>query len=261
MLSLLLGFTYCCSPIEFVYEEPSDLSQVETQVGYATPVEVFAREGDYALIAAKGEWVEQDGLVERPTPYEPNACVRAHFAYAWREKAVFRRPVMIFTCRTKIRVIEEDERWATVELVDGSVAYMQKRDLIMNPQPLTEKEALELGLTFVGTPYVWGGRSSLGFDCSGLVKFLFEQRGITLPHCARLIAAMPSMVDVSMDDLQEGDLLFFGPSPGKITHIGIYLQQGKFLHAFGNSQVMTSSLDEPLWATKPTLFAKRYEGT
>jgi peptidoglycan DL-endopeptidase CwlO len=82
-----------------------------------------------------------------------------------------------------------------------------------------------IAMRYLGTPYVWGGSSPGGFDCSGLVAYAFGQMGVSLPHYTG--AQWNVGVPVSRGDLQAGDLVFFDG----LGHVGIYIGGGQFIHA------------------------------
>ena len=81
----------------------------------------------------------------------------------------------------------------------------------MNPEPrkLTIEESIALARRFLGLTYLWGGRSSLGYDCSGFTQMLVRSRGIIMPRDADLQAAWDGAVAVNRKKLRAGDLLFF----------------------------------------------------
>ena len=82
---------------------------------------------------------------------------------------------------------------------------------------------------YLGVPYVWGGASPSGFDCSGLVMYCYAQVGISLPHNAAMQYA--DCTPVAHGSEQPGDLVFFGPSAGGIHHVGIYVGGGSMIDA------------------------------
>jgi cell wall-associated NlpC family hydrolase len=109
---------------------------------------------------------------------------------------------------------------------------------------------LKRALALIGTPYRWGGSSTEGFDCSGLVGYVFRSAlGIELPRVSRQMATSGEKVDRA--SLSAGDLVFFSRRGKRVDHVGIYLGNGRFVHAPRTGKdVMVSSLDDGYWSRK-----------
>jgi cell wall-associated NlpC family hydrolase len=85
---------------------------------------------------------------------------------------------------------------------------------------------VSIAMRYLGVPYVWGGASPSGFDCSGLASYVYAQIGKSVPHYTGAIWA--KFPKVAPGDLQPGDMVFFYPS---LSHVGIYIGNGQFIHA------------------------------
>jgi cell wall-associated NlpC family hydrolase len=109
------------------------------------------------------------------------------------------------------------------------------------------QNVLQRALALLGTPYRWGGTSTDGFDCSGLVGYVFRTIGIDLPRVSRDMAHSGQEVD--RDSLVPGDLVFFGKR-GRVDHVGIYLGENRFVHAPRTGRDVTVSSLDGYWGHK-----------
>ena len=91
---------------------------------------------------------------------------------------------------------------------------------------------------FLNVPYLWSGRSFFGVDCSGLVQLVFKVHGIAMPRDAYQQAEKGRVLDF-VEESQPGDLAFFDNEEGKITHVGIMLDDQKIIHAYGKVRIDT----------------------
>jgi cell wall-associated NlpC family hydrolase len=111
-----------------------------------------------------------------------------------------------------------------------------------------------IAMNYLGVPYVWGGGSPAGFDCSGFTMYVYSQVGVSLPHYTG--AQWNLGVPVSRDQLEPGDLVFFDG----LSHVGIYIGGDQFIHAPHTGDVVKiSSLDEP-WYASTFVGARRITG-
>lgn len=141
---------------------------------------------------------------------------------------------MLFADDVNMLIAAQDGNGEIPAEVDGRVRSLLKR-----------------ALALIGTPYRWGGASpDGGFDCSGLVGYVFRTAlGIELPRVSREMAGNGEQVEKSA--LSAGDLVFFGRRANRVDHVGIYLGNGRFVHAPRTGRDVTvSSLADGYWANR-----------
>jgi cell wall-associated NlpC family hydrolase len=149
-----------------------------------------------------------------------------------------------------------------VPMADRSMLFGADLDQLIASQPTAARPEptpkmsdrvqalLRRATALLGTPYRWGGESENGFDCSGLVGYVFKTAlGIDLPRVSREMARSGEKVE--RDALSAGDLVFFSRRGRRVDHVGIYMGNGKFVHAPRTGKdVMVSRLDNGYWARK-----------
>ena len=124
----------------------------------------------------------------------------------------------------------------------GVAAYPQ-------PSGASANDVLFRALGLVGTPYRYGGNTpSSGFDCSGLVDYVFRSvAGIPLPRTAAEISRIDAP-EIGFGDLRSGDIVYFHGHSRHVTHVGIYVGNGRFVHAPNRGgTVRLDHLDSPYW--------------
>ena len=256
-------------PVANMFSKPTDKSDVVSQAIYGSNV---------LLIQARGEWskIQTSDHYKGWTPSRyirtvltgngyatagPTVVVESIFANIYVETDVTKhKPVITVPFETKLEVAQESEGsgasakkipegWVHVRLPGQTNAWIQSGDVEANPKLLTIPESIELAKRFLGIPYLWGGRSSFGFDCSGFTQMLVRSRGIEMPRDADQQAAWKGVATLERADLQAGDLLFFGSSAKDITHTGMYIGDGQFIHdtTNGHPVVQISRLDDEPW--------------
>jgi cell wall-associated NlpC family hydrolase len=206
-------------------------------------------------------WVQRNGLLPLDVKEEYAGKEKRVVTVSNRSANIYREqdvtahaPVLVVPFETALEVIaepkQEKSRWIQVRLVDGQQLWVQRGDVQERAgKPLTIEEAIALAKKFLGVTYTWGGTSSFGYDCSGFMQMLMRQRGVLMPRDADIQAAWSGVTAVKRQDLKAGDLLYFGSSPDKITHTGMYIGNGEFIHdtTHDHPMVQISRLDDQPW--------------
>lgn len=111
----------------------------------------------------------------------------------------------------------------------------------------TGQKIVDTAKQYLGVPYVWGGSTPRGFDCSGLVQYVFKAHGISLPRTTKEQWTVGA--SISKSQLQIGDLVFFANTyTTGVSHVGIYVGNNQFIHASSSKGVIISSLSNTYWA-------------
>lgn len=93
------------------------------------------------------------------------------------------------------------------------------------------RAAVATGREYIGVPYVWGGSTPDGFDCSGFVQYVYRKHGVPLPRTSRQMAHAGERIKPSIGSLREGDLMLFRGRNGVISHVALYAGRNRILHS------------------------------
>jgi hypothetical protein len=137
-----------------------------------------------------------------------------------------------------------------IKIPDGRSGYIRETDCVtFNKWSFSEPDVhslLRIARQMMGSPYLWGGASSKATDCSGFTKLVYFSQGIILARDSSQQASYGEPVDFSnLNNLQPGDLLFFGSSAQRISHVGIYLGKGDFIHSSGRVHISSIIPGDP----------------
>jgi gamma-D-glutamyl-L-lysine dipeptidyl-peptidase len=185
-------------------------------------------------------------------------------ANIYRETDVTKHaPVMTLPFESPLELVgssdKDPKRWLKVKLTSGEEVWVQRGDVDdRTGKPFTLLEAINLAKHMMGVTYTWGGTSSFGYDCSGFTQMLMRQQGIVMPRDADIQATWSGLETVKREELKPGDLLYFGGQNKKVTHTGMYIGNGEFIHdtTHDHPMVQISRLDDQPW-TKLLLACRR----
>jgi gamma-D-glutamyl-L-lysine dipeptidyl-peptidase len=244
-------------PVLNLYSQPTEDADVVSQAIYGSNVGILEQKDGWARIRTFDDytgWAPLVGL-HAGAQYASKgrvAEVQSLFAHIYREASVTKHaPLVTVPFETKLETIAEPEgqKWIQVRLPDDRSGWAQLGDVVFDPKPIDISAMLALSRKFLGLPYTWGGTSSFGYDCSGFAQMLERRRGVMMPRDAQPQAQWSGVKAVTRQELQPGDLLYFGSSEKRITHTGVYLGGGQFINAttYETPMVRIDNLDEPHW--------------
>ena len=134
------------------------------------------------------------------------------------------------------RLYAYDNESGTVSINNNIYAIPAEAIMKRASQPASGHLVASIAKSFLNAPYLWGGKTAFGIDCSGLVQLCFSICGIQLPRDACQQALEGDLVE-SLEGAQTGDLAFFENNDGKITHVGILLDNSTIIHASGRVKI------------------------
>ena len=215
-----------------IRELPSDKSEMTTQL-------IFGEH--YKILEQRKKWSRIKIAHDKYTGWISNNQV--HIIY---QEEYDKLDKEIVTLTTDILDIIEGE--SNQPIVIGSLlpAYKSDHALIKNKmykflgkktQGFSEKKHLvNNALIFLNTPYLWGGRTPFGIDCSGFTQIVYRLQGINIPRDAYQQAEVGNTLSF-IEESEEGDLAFFDNSEGEITHVGIIMNNNNIIHASGKVRI------------------------
>ncbi|HSW50075.1 MAG TPA: SH3 domain-containing C40 family peptidase [Bryobacteraceae bacterium] len=247
-------------PVANMHSSPSEKADVVSQAILGSRVEVLERRAGWMKIRTQDQytgWAASAQLSKgNDAPRGRIVTVESLFANLYREPDVAKQaPLITVPFEARLEVVSEpageDRRWIEVRLPDGSRAWVQRGDVAFDPPPLDIPGMIALARRFLGLPYLWGGTSSFGYDCSGFTQMLLRRRGVAIPRDAGPQMRWEGFVPVEKAALKPGDLVFFGPSSEKVTHTGMYIGEGEFINAttWLRPVVQIGRLDDPHWSS------------
>ncbi|SFE95686.1 C40 family peptidase [Thermophagus xiamenensis] len=219
-----------------VRTEPSEASQMETQILFGETYEIMERHNNWALVKLRYDgytgWIDEkliDNLDDRDVELwerSEGLIIKGSFVKVVKESD---STVQYLTAGSRV-VFNGNER---------NAIRIGKKEFYW--QGVADKEKVdieEVARGFLNTPYLWGGRSFFGIDCSGLVQVVYKTAGIFMPRNASQQIEKGQVVSY-VEEAQSGDLAFFDDEEGNIVHVGICLGSGRIIHASGSVRIDT----------------------
>lgn len=241
-------YGYCRVSIAPVRSEAKDSAEMVTQLLFGEPVALIDEDRQWRktrnLLDAYEGWVDEK-MIE---------IIGSEELETWREIASPN-----FHPHAKISVSSNNmilTRGALLpQTLPNSIFEIDTtRYCLKSKNKTIPTDIAKIALAYLNTPYLWGGRSNFGIDCSGLTQMIYRFKGYALPRDAYQQAEYGR--EVTFENKAKGDLAFFENDSGKITHVGMVLENNQIIHAHG--QVIIDELKkEGIYSEKRELFTHK----
>ena len=237
-------------------------AELVTQATLGMPVKVLKKEGSWYLIQTPDDylaWVDYGGVEpmdeEQFKSWEDSEKIIFKDAYgqSYTESSKDSRPVSDLVAGSVLELMGEKAGFYAVKYPDGREAYVSKDQAAKYSDWLSQLDQSQESLVntaerLMGLPYLWGGTSSKGVDCSGYTKTIYFMNGMILPRDASQQIKEGKLID-SVGDFEKlavGDLLFFGKkatdsTKERVVHVGMWIGNNEFIHSAGDVHI--SSMD------------------
>ncbi len=250
--------------------KPDHPAELVTQAILGTPVKILKKgeDGYYLVQTPDGyiSWLDNDGV-----QFMTEAGIKdwlssakiiylKEYGFSYSEADEKSQTVSDLGAGNLLKIMGEDSDFYLVNYPDDRTAYVKKDEAKLfndwyNELSPTGETILKTARRFMGIPYLWGGTSTKGMDCSGFTKTVYYLNGIVLARDASQQVNTGDMIDTEngWNNLQAGDLLFFGrkakgDKKERITHVAIYIGDGDFIHAAGRVKINSFNPEKPYYS-------------
>ncbi|WP_034886008.1 C40 family peptidase [Gillisia sp. JM1] len=244
-----------------IRSNPAHSAELATQATMGTPLNVLKHEGDWYLVQTPDKylaWVDQGGIqLMSDSEMEiwlnkPKLIFTNTFGSSFTEASDEAQVVSDLVAGNVVEIVSEKGSFYEVKYPSGTPAFIKKDEAKLYPEWIksldpSEENLVNTSRSLMGLPYLWGGTSSKGVDCSGFTKTIYFLNGIVLPRDASQQVHAGKLIDSTrnFEKLIPGDLLFFGrkatdSTSEKVVHVGMWIGDNQFIHSLGNVHISTT---------------------
>lgn len=248
-----------------IRSQPKHSAELATQALMGTPLNVLKKEGGWYLVQTPDQyisWVDQAGIQllsesELDTWYRsPKLVYTQSNGYAWQDTN-FQSRMSDLVAGDILNYQNETKDFFEVSLPDGRTGWVSKSEMMpwenwISTQETSPEQLISTAKQMMGAPYLWGGTSVKGVDCSGFTKTIYYLNGQIIPRDASQQIHEGEEVDIdkNWENLQVGDLLFFGEKATeekkeRVVHVGMWIGNNEFIHSRGRVRISSFDPESP----------------
>ncbi|MGC1632484.1 MAG: SH3 domain-containing C40 family peptidase [Gelidibacter sp.] len=246
--------------------QPKHSAELATQATLGTPVKILKNAGSWTLIQTPDHylsWVDNGG-VEPITEVEleqwkkdPKLIYTSIGGSSYSEPNTASQVVSDIVAGGILQILGEEKGFYKVSYPDQRIAFINKNEAELYDSWISQTDPSEENLvatskSLMGLPYLWGGTSPKGVDCSGFTKTIYFLNGIVLPRDASQQIHTGEQIDdtKNFENLLPGDLLFFGAkatdsTKERVVHVGMWIGNNEFIHSAGRVKINSVDKDAP----------------
>ena len=239
LLSNKLSYGFCNVSIAALRKSPSHTSEMVSQLLFGEHFIVTDSHSDDTWVRIRNAFDNYDGWIHKKQFQNISRSTYLKINKSDLILATEMQSALIFESDKKVIPLLPGAHLPFFE--DGKLAieknkFIFKGKVFRSDTSPNRKKIIQTALDFLHAPYLWGGRSEFGIDCSGFSQLVYKVNGIKIPRDAYQQAALGKELDF-LEEALPGDLAFFDNEQGKITHVGIILSENEIIHASGTVHV------------------------
>ena len=242
-----------------IYESNSFFSQLVTQALIWEALNILDKKNNWYKVKQKDGyigWIHKFYLIDSST-YDDNKLLQNQNNWFWvKDRFISVRlkdnSKNFLSFGTILPCFLDKEEYFSLLPSNEKVA-VSKNSLLKFNKKYPLKKIVSYAKNLIGSPYLWGGKSSFGYDCSGFVQILYQMAGYLLPRDCIDQVKSRLLTSIDMNNIEVGNLVYFEEN-NVITHVGIFINQHEYLHSSGNVKI--NSIDKASKNYDKSLFDK-----
>ncbi|WP_245586364.1 C40 family peptidase [Olivibacter sitiensis] len=276
-----------------IRSKPANSAEMATQALLGAPLQLLKKQGGYYLVRTVDGYISWlDNAALQPMAIgafdvwknAPKVIVKTDYGHVYTETNEKATRVSDVVLGNVLRSMGKEKGYRKVLFPDGRGGYIKEEAVMdyndwLKVAKLDADRIIEVGKTMLGVPYLWGGTSVKGVDCSGFTKTAYFMNGYMIPRDASQQVLVGEAIAILADDgeldtvkamanLKKGDLLFFASGKNsnpsaRVTHVAMYIGDGEFIHSAGQVRINSFLSSSPIYAdfqTRTVVAARRYIG-